>query len=103
VSQGFKDALGINSPSKVFKAFGEGTVEGYVMGVTGTQHQAINSVRSMAGGVVGAFNGNGPVGVGAALASAVGGGRTLNYYASGNGLSSEEELFAAAGRARMVW
>jgi tape measure domain-containing protein len=103
VSQGFKDALGINSPSKVFKAFGEGTVEGYVMGITGTQHQAINSVRSMAGGVVGAFNGNGPVGVGVALASAVGGGRTLNYYAGGNGLSSEEELFAAAGRARMVW
>lgn len=104
VSQGFKDALGINSPSKVFKAFGEGTVEGYVMGVTGTQHQAINSVRSMASGVVNAFNGTGPVGVGAALANVVGGGgRTLNYYASGSGLSSEDELFAAAGRARMVW
>jgi tape measure domain-containing protein len=104
VSKGFKDALGINSPSKVFKAFGEGTVEGYVMGVTGTQHQAINSVRSMASGVVNAFNGTGPVGVGAALANAVGGGgRTLNYYANGNGLSSEDELFAAAGRARMVW
>jgi tape measure domain-containing protein len=104
VSKGFKDALGINSPSKVFKAFGEGTVEGYVMGVTGTQHQAINSVRSMASGVVNAFNGTGPVGVGAALANAVGGGgRTLNYYANGSGLSSEDELFAAAGRARMVW
>jgi tape measure domain-containing protein len=104
VSKGFKDALGINSPSKVFKAFGEGTVEGYVMGITGTQHQAINSVRSMASGVVNAFNGTGPVGVGAALANAVGGGsRTLNYYATGSGLSSEDELFAAAGRTRMVW
>jgi tape measure domain-containing protein len=103
VSSGFEHALGIKSPSRVFMSHGANTVAGFVIGVTGAQHDAINAVRGMANGVVGAFNGTGPVGVGAALANAVGGGRTLNYYASGSGLSSEDELFAAAGRARMVW
>jgi tape measure domain-containing protein len=103
VSKGFKDALGISSPSKVFISHGTDTVGGFVLGVVRSQGLAINAVRAMAGGVIGAFNGDGPIGVGAALANAAGGGRTLNYYASGSGLSSEDELFTAAGRARMVW
>lgn len=33
VADGFKDAMGINSPSKLFEGFGEDTVEGYEIGL----------------------------------------------------------------------
>jgi phage-related protein len=103
VSSGFKKALGINSPSRVFMQHGADTVAGFVLGVSGSQHQATNVITAMANGVANAFNGNGATGVGAALAGAGGGTRTLNYYAGSGGLGSEEELFAAASRSRMVW
>lgn len=49
--QGFKDALGIHSPSKVFKAIGEDIVAGLLQGIKGFTNM-ISTVKEWAGSVV---------------------------------------------------
>ena len=44
----FKSKLGINSPSKVFKEFGINTIEGYQLGIDGTQDVALDSMSKFA-------------------------------------------------------
>lgn len=99
--------LGIDSPSKVFAELGQFTMEGFIDGL----ESRFKDVRRSLGGLgqdMTKVRFNLPVsasltGIDAALADAHGGGgtRILNYYAApGSGLSSEEELFAAAGRGR---
>lgn len=44
----FKSKLGINSPSKVFKEFGINTIEGYQLGIDGTQDNALDSLSKFA-------------------------------------------------------
>jgi tape measure domain-containing protein len=105
ISSGFKDAIDSHSPSKVFAKHGRDIVAGIVVGVTDSQHQAIGAVQDMGVNIANAFSNGGPIGIGASLSGAVanGNGRTLNYYAGSNSLSSEDELFAAASSSRMVW
>jgi len=49
--QGFKDALGIHSPSTVFKAIGEDIVAGLLQGIEGFTNM-MNTVKEWAGSVV---------------------------------------------------
>lgn len=44
----FKSKLGINSPSKIFKEFGVNTIEGYQIGIDGTQDLALDSMSKFA-------------------------------------------------------
>ena len=44
----FKSILGINSPSKIFKEFGVNTIEGYQIGIDGTQDLALDSMSKFA-------------------------------------------------------
>lgn len=108
----FKAALGIHSPSTVFAGFGENIIDGLVNGMESAHHKVFRSMDGLAAGMADTqfalptVNSGGLAAVAAQVAAAMGGGasRTLNYYAApGSGLSSEEELFAAAGRGRMVW
>ena len=48
VKQGFKDAMGIKSPSKVFEMFGKYTAEGYQQGVEGQTVQTAQATAGMA-------------------------------------------------------
>lgn len=100
---GFKKGLGIASPSKVFDAFGRWTMLGYERGIKRTADRAIKAVRSVSAAIADVpFTP--PGGVAGQLAAASASTRTLNYYAApGSSLGSEEDLFAAASRARMVW
>ncbi len=47
VMAGFKNALGIHSPSKVFEGFGENTTEGFAKGVEGSRGRARAAVSEM--------------------------------------------------------
>lgn len=51
-----KKALGIASPSKVFKALGRFVVQGFALGITGSQSQIKSAMTSMANKVVDAYN-----------------------------------------------
>lgn len=44
----FKDKMGINSPSRVFKEYGVNTVQGYRLGVISEQRGAVNDIGSFA-------------------------------------------------------
>lgn len=55
--QGVKSFLGINSPSKLFKSFGEYTDQGFIDGVNALADQVSGSTKSMAEGAVNAFTG----------------------------------------------
>lgn len=48
VKAGFKDALGIHSPSKVFAGFGENTAKGFELGVEGGSDGADRALAAMA-------------------------------------------------------
>lgn len=96
----FKAALGIASPSKVFKQYGRDTMRGYMLGVEDMKPE-LDTMMSAAVTV--------PVTTttGAALASAQSApaasssSKTINYYAAEHqSLSSEEALFAALGSPR---
>lgn len=108
----FKAALGINSPSTVFFGFGENIIEGLIDGMESQHRKVFSSMDDLAKGVADTpFNlpnvGGGLSTVAAMVAAATSAGgtnRTLNYYAApGTSIGSEEDLFAAAGRGRMVW
>jgi hypothetical protein len=47
ISNGIKNVLGINSPSRVFMGFGAGVVEGLVMGIDKNAYQAVSSVKDL--------------------------------------------------------
>jgi phage-related protein len=101
-----KKALDIHSPSRLFRKLGSFVGKGFSLGVTderGRVERATNALASSATsgasrGVVAAVSGGlSMAGSGQAVT------KVLNYYAgSGSSLSSEEELFAATSRARMV-
>jgi phage-related protein len=108
----FKAAMGIHSPSKVFHGFGENIITGLLNGMEDNHHRVFRSMDSLAAGMADTkfamptVNAGGLGAVAQQVAAAMGGtaSRVLNYYAApGSGLSSEDELFAAAGRGRMVW
>lgn len=50
-----KSALGIASPSKVFRGIGEYVSQGLGMGILADQHKAVNAVRSVASNLTDAF------------------------------------------------
>jgi len=95
-----KTQLGIHSPSKVFESLAGFTVDGWVRGVD----RSLGAVRGSSAAMAMAAQshiGSLPSGVDAGSGAAPS--RQFNYYAApGTGLSSEEELFAAVGRSRMV-
>jgi hypothetical protein len=113
MTDAIKKALGIHSPSRVFKALGSYVGKGFALGLEGSRKDVLSSMKSGLGLDVD------PSGMalspsarsvahtvsGAIDASSSEGGATkvLNYYAApGSSLSSEEDLFTAANRARMV-
>lgn len=54
---GAKRLLGIHSPSRVFRQFGEYTDEGFIIGVNGQAGAVMKSVGNMAQGAIDAFTG----------------------------------------------
>jgi phage-related protein len=107
-----KKALGIHSPSRVMKALGVWVGKGLSKGLDKGRTSVLGSMKAMALDVSG-YDIQPPavaqLDVSSAVASAVDGGteggvtKVLNYYAApGSSLSSEEDLFAASNRARMV-
>jgi phage-related protein len=104
-----KKALGIHSPSRVLAKIGAYVGQGFRKGLLSEQAgiasavedslmigQTTNSTARNIASAVGSALGSGP--------STGGSSKTLNYYAApGSSLGSEEDLFAAANRARMGW
>ncbi|WLW38567.1 tail length tape measure protein [Streptomyces phage Verabelle] len=107
-----KKALGIHSPSRVMKALGVFVGKGLAKGLDKGRSGVLSSMKAMALDVSG-YDIQPPavaqLDVSSAVATAVDGNndggvtKVLNYYAApGSSLSSEEDLFAASNRARMV-
>lgn len=84
-------------------------IDGFINGLESRYDAVRKSLKGLTSEVAGTPFAAGSVGVSGALgglAAQSGGGsqRVLNYYAApGSSLSNEEDLFSAAGRARMVW
>ncbi|WJN63194.1 tape measure protein [Streptomyces phage phiScoe45] len=111
-----KKALGIHSPSRVMAALGRWVSKGLAKGVTSQASSVLDSISKIANDVAGYEIEPPTVGqIQAAqnVASSVSGSlgddsaggvtKVLNYYAApGSSISAEEDLFAAANRARMV-
>ena len=106
-----RNILGISSPSRVGAGLGEFFIEGLIEGMESQYKAVIRSLRGLTTDMA-RLDFRAPVrvdmtGLASAVADSPGGvwvQRVLNYYAApGNSLSSEEDLFAAAGRGRMVW
>lgn len=111
-----KKALGIHSPSRVMAALGRWVSKGLAKGVTSQASSVLDSISKIANDVAGYEIEPPTVGqikaaqnvaasVSGSLGDSSGGGVTkvLNYYAApGSSISAEEDLFAAANRARMV-
>lgn len=97
-----KQELGIKSPSRVFKALGGYVSEGFALGISANAGQVDKALAGMTGIRAAGLSSQ----IDAALSDSSSGGTTekhLHYYAApGSSLGSEEDLFAAAGRARMV-
>lgn len=101
-----KKALDIHSPSRLFRKLGNFVGKGFGLGVEDQQTHVERATNALAASAVSGASRHVTAAVSGGL-SAAGGGQSvtkvLNYYAgSGSSLSSEEELFAAASRARMV-
>ncbi|MGW5130885.1 phage tail protein [Streptomyces sp. NPDC004135] len=104
-----KKALGIHSPSRVFARLGAFVGQGFSKGLLSESSSVMSAVEQSL------LLNTGSVGAGQNIASAVtaalgdtssSGGVTkvLNYYAApGSSIDAEEDLFAAANRARMGW
>jgi phage-related protein len=112
MTDAIKKALGIHSPSRVMAALGVWVGKGLSKGLDKSTSGVLASMKSLASNVSG-YDIQPPavaqLDVSSAVASAVDGGtaggvtKVLNYYAApGSSLSSEEDLFAASNRARMV-
>ena len=52
IASGFKNILGISSPSKIFEKFGEFTIEGYVKGIEKNKYEAINSIEDVGNTII---------------------------------------------------
>ncbi|MEU3265119.1 hypothetical protein [Streptomyces bacillaris] len=100
-----KKALDIHSPSRLFRKIGSFVGKGFGLGVEDERGRVERATSALASSAVS--------GASREVTAAVSGGLTaagsrqpvtkvLNYYAGSSSLSSEEELFAAASRARMV-
>ncbi|WP_327424338.1 hypothetical protein OG763_38215 [Streptomyces sp. NBC_01230] len=104
-----KKALGIHSPSRVLAKIGSYVGQGFRKGLLGEQAGIMQAVEDSL--LIGTTPNSTARNVASAVGSALGnsssnGGssKTLNYYAApGSSLGSEEDLFAAANRARMGW
>jgi phage-related protein len=112
MTKAIKKALGIHSPSRVMKAIGVWVGKGLSNGLDKGRSGVLSTMKAMALDVSG-YDIQPPavaqLDVSSAVASAVDGNaaggvtKVLNYYAApGSSLSSEEDLFAASNRARMV-
>ncbi|MYT31752.1 MULTISPECIES: hypothetical protein [unclassified Streptomyces] len=105
-----KKSLGIHSPSKVFAKLGGFVGQGFAKGIEGESDRVAKAVDAITARPSSADYASAARSTSAAVAAGLGansgGGATkiLNYYAAPgtSSLSSEEELFAAARRARMV-
>lgn len=98
-----RHALDINSPSRVFMKLGEGTIDGYIMGLE-SRYAAVKKSLSGLSADISASPLLPSMSVLGASVDAAGSSRTFNYYAApGSSLSSEEELFAAVSRPRFGW
>jgi hypothetical protein len=104
-----KKALGIHSPSRVAKKLGSYFGQGFSLGVVGEKSNIAQAVEDSL--LIGPTSNSTARNIASAIGSALGSGsstggssKTLNYYAApGSSLGSEEDLFAAANRARMGW
>ncbi|MGW0861299.1 phage tail protein [Streptomyces sp. NPDC002611] len=104
-----KKALGIHSPSRVFARLGAFVGQGFSKGLLSESASVMSAVEQSL------LLNTGSVGAGQNIASAVtaalgdtsspsGATKVLNYYAApGSSIDAEEDLFAAANRARMGW
>ncbi|MFB8020059.1 hypothetical protein ACFC36_16035 [Streptomyces rubiginosohelvolus] len=103
-----KKSLGIHSPSRVFAKLGGYVGQGFAQGIEGQADRVSKAVDAITARPTSADYAHAARAATAAITgglSAAGGGTTkvLNYYAAaGSSLGSQEELFAAAHRARMV-
>ncbi|QJD50665.1 tape measure protein [Streptomyces phage Issmi] len=104
-----KKALGIHSPSRVLKKIGAYVGQGFQLGLLSERSNIAQAVEDSL--LVGTSSTGTARNIASAVGSALGGNdatasptKVLNYYAApGSSLSSEEDLFAAANRARMGW
>ncbi|MFJ1932617.1 hypothetical protein ACIOGZ_08055 [Kitasatospora sp. NPDC088160] len=101
--------LGIHSPSRVFTKLGGFVGLGFARGISGESDRVVKAVGAITSRPSAADYSRTARAASAAVANGLGtntGGavtRVLNYYAApGSSVSSEEDLFAAASRARMV-
>jgi phage-related protein len=104
-----KKALGIHSPSRVLAKIGAYVGQGFRKGLLSERSNIAAAVEDslLIGQTSNSTARNIASAVGSALStgsSTGGSSKTLNYYAApGSSLGSEEDLFAAANRARMGW
>jgi phage-related protein len=104
-----KKALGIHSPSRVLAKIGAYVGQGFRKGLISEQGNIAQAVEDSL--LIGQTTNSTARNIASAVGSALGNGssnggssKTLNYYAApGSSLGSEEDLFAAANRARMGW
>jgi predicted MFS family arabinose efflux permease len=104
-----KKALGIHSPSRVLAKIGAYVGQGFRKGLLSEQSNIAAAVEDSL--LIGQTSNSTARNIASAVGSALGNGsstggssKTLNYYAApGSSLGSEEDLFAAANRARMGW
>lgn len=104
-----KKALGIHSPSRVFARLGAYVGQGFAKGLEGESGRVAKAMAALTVRPTSSDYASAARSVSAAvtdgLTSSAGSTATkvLNYYAApGSSLDSEEDLFAAANRARMV-
>ncbi|AUG87203.1 tail length tape measure protein [Streptomyces phage Omar] len=104
-----KKALGIHSPSRVLKRIGSYVGQGFQLGLLGEKAGIAKAVEDslLIGATSNSTARNVASAVGSALSNAPSRGgesKTLIYNAApGSSLGSEEDLFAAANRARFGW
>ncbi|MCD7438982.1 hypothetical protein K4B79_12180 [Streptomyces lincolnensis] len=101
-----KKALDIHSPSRLFRKLGNFVGKGFGLGVMDERGRVERATNALAESATSGASREVTAAVSGGLSVAGSGQavtKVLNYYAgSGSSLSSEEELFAAASRARMV-
>ncbi|MCZ4085441.1 hypothetical protein [Streptomyces antarcticus] len=102
-----KQALDIHSPSRLFRKLGSFVGKGFGLGVQDERGRVERATNALASSATSGASREVTAAVSGGLAAAESGRsvtKVLNYYAgsASGSLSSEEELFSAASRARMV-